>query len=352
MVTFIVSTYALPSWLELALRSLQSQDCSDWKALVIGDACGPETKSVIAALNDERFQYINLPERMGEQAGPNSVGLALAEGSHIAFMNHDDVLLPDHLSIALATMETEKTNFFVGRAAVAWGMLEYPSLGNVPNFEWITPEGRKPYETFKRSHLLFEPCSSWVVERTLALRIGAWRSSLLGHRASIQEWLMRAWRSDASFSFDAPLTVLRFNKQFATASGSYSESIAPPKWFDACLNASARQTRGQINCIQAGRQRDRKLGLPRPLPKGVLGRTASYLMVNRLAANLYRHTGFDGFEIVHTLIRSRKGALGAKLSQSRTGFDLTRAPNIPEMIERISTKQCSHSKEEEQAWTR
>jgi len=336
MVTFIVSTYALPVWLGLALRSIQAQERSDWQALVIGDACGPETEAVVDSLDDSRFRYINLPARIGEQAGPNSVGLAIAEGSYVALMNHDDVLLPDHLTIALDTMAAERTNFFVGRSAVAWGTREISGSETAPDFQWFAPANRQAKDVFRRSHLLFEPCSAWVIDRSLAQRVGAWRSSLQGHRPSIQEWLMRAWRSGAQFSFDAPLTCLRFNKNYqSTGGGAYADSTPPPAWFENCLRQAAGSTRKQIVEELFSQPRKRDLQLPRPLPESRLRRAVIRIFVNSLTAELYRRTGWDAFEKTLTLMGSSKGALGSRLSDVRTGFDLARAPTIQSVVEQV-----------------
>ena len=336
MVTFIVSTYALPVWLGLALRSIQAQERSDWQALVIGDACGPETEAVVASLDDSRFRYINLPARIGEQAGPNSAGLAIAKGSHIAFMNHDDVLLPDHLTIALDTMTADRTNFFVGRSAVAWGTREIPGSGTGPDFQWFAPANRQAKDVFLRSHLLFEPCSAWVIDRALAQHVGACRSSLRGHRASIQEWLMRAWRSGARFSFDAPVSCLRFNRNYQSpGGGAYADSTPPPAWFENCLNQTAESTRQQISEELFSQPRQRDLQLPRPLPEGRLRRALIRIFVNSLTAELYRWTGWDAFEKALTLMGGSKGALGSRLSELRTGFNLARAPTIESVVEQV-----------------
>jgi hypothetical protein len=252
-------------------------------------------------------------------------------------MNHDDVLLPDHLTVALDILAAEQTDFFAGRAAVAWGTQDHPTLGCVPDFQWLTPGGRVSSDVFRRSHLMFEPCSAWVVERSLAQRVGAWRSSLAGHRASIQEWLMRAWRAGAGFSFDAPVTALRFNKQFASSSEAYADSQPPPQWLEACASRSPSSTRQQIQQVLSGRQRVRRLALPRPLPESRLRRQAMRLFVNRFTAGLYRRSGWDAFEFAHDLMGSRKGDLGKNLSVRRTGFDLATAPSIESAVRQALT---------------
>src|SRR5688500_11631539 len=103
-VTVVVSTYNRPTVLADCLRAVQRQTFEDWQMLVIGDCCGDETGEAIAALDDPRIRYANLPQRCGEQAIPNSVGLALARSPVVAFLNHDYYWLPDHLDIGVSRL--------------------------------------------------------------------------------------------------------------------------------------------------------------------------------------------------------------------------------------------------------
>ena len=96
-VTVIVATYNRAAVLKEALRCLMAQTHQSWRALIIGDHCTDETAEVVAAFNDPRLSFHNLPERFGEQAGPNSIGLALARTEYVAFLNQDDLWFPDHL---------------------------------------------------------------------------------------------------------------------------------------------------------------------------------------------------------------------------------------------------------------
>ncbi len=109
-VSVIIATYNRPHVLKLALQSLLDQDHKDWEGLVIGDACSDETASVVAGFDDSRLRYENLAENCGEQSGPNNRGLALATGPYVAYLNHDDLWWPDHLSSSLAFLEQRKNS--------------------------------------------------------------------------------------------------------------------------------------------------------------------------------------------------------------------------------------------------
>ena len=87
LVSFVVATYLRPDALQAALRGVLLQDYEHWELIVVGDCCGPETAKAIADVGDPRIRYYNLPERYGEQGGPNTAGMHLAGGEYIVFLN-------------------------------------------------------------------------------------------------------------------------------------------------------------------------------------------------------------------------------------------------------------------------
>ena len=60
---------------------------------------------MVASFDDPRITFINLPQNVGEQSGPNNEGLRLARGRYIAYLNHDDMYFPDHLASSVAWCE-------------------------------------------------------------------------------------------------------------------------------------------------------------------------------------------------------------------------------------------------------
>ena len=208
-VTFVIATYDRPDALAVALRSLLGQSHPRWKALVVGDGCDERTAAVVAGIDDRRIDYLNLDVRCGEQAGPNTVGLALATSPWIAFLNHDDVLLQDHVEYALEQLARKDADFFLGRCATAWHSVEGPGDEVRPVFEALTPASDDPGQAVRCSTNLFEPCSSWIVRTERARTVGAWRRSTAIVRTSLNDWLLRAWASGARFVFGERITALR-----------------------------------------------------------------------------------------------------------------------------------------------
>ncbi|GAB3576229.1 hypothetical protein GCM10027578_41720 [Spirosoma luteolum] len=162
LVSVIIATYNRSNVLSYSIRSLQAQTVTDWELIVVGDACTDNTADVVAQFQDDRIRFINLPRNIGEQSGPNNVGMGEARGAYIAFLNHDDFWFPDHLAVALQTLTTQSADF-----ALATGLVIQPDksiyyLGVMPKKQFL-PNA-------------FVPASGWVFRREVLAKVPAWRS--------------------------------------------------------------------------------------------------------------------------------------------------------------------------------
>ncbi len=107
LVSVIIATYNRPRNLEIAIESVVRQSYQNFEILVVGDGCTDDTKHVIAGMKDDRVKWLALQENSGSQSLPNNLGLSRARGKYIAYLGHDDVWLPNHLSALIGHMEKE-----------------------------------------------------------------------------------------------------------------------------------------------------------------------------------------------------------------------------------------------------
>lgn len=235
-VTVIVATYERPALLARCLAAVRAQTASDWEALVVGDRCGPGTAEAVAAQGDGRIRFVNLPRRCGEQALPNSVGLQLARSPAVAFLNHDDWWLPDHLERGLAALDGAEI-CTTGAAFAQWAPPPGPGVASGVAIVERTPEGRRLEQAFGAARFLFEPVSSWLARTEAARRVGPFRPGALTARVPVVDWLLRAWRAGLAHADEPRLTVIKNNvHQPGLAGPSYA---APSPFFDA-VEAMAR----------------------------------------------------------------------------------------------------------------
>jgi teichuronic acid biosynthesis glycosyltransferase TuaG len=104
-VSVITPAYNAAAVVGEAIRSLQNQTFASWEMLVVDDCSTDDTAAVIAAFanNDERIRLL----RSAQNAGPanaRNVAMTAARGRYMAFLDSDDLWLPEKLQLQLAFM--------------------------------------------------------------------------------------------------------------------------------------------------------------------------------------------------------------------------------------------------------
>ncbi len=101
LVTIIIPAFNADAVISAALDSILAQTYQNWNAIIINDGSTDQTGKIADAFSkkDLRFRVIH-QENSGVSAARNA-GLARADGEWIAFLDADDVWLPEKLSLQL-----------------------------------------------------------------------------------------------------------------------------------------------------------------------------------------------------------------------------------------------------------
>ena len=105
LVSVIVPTFNSARTLRAAIVSVQRQDLAELEVLVIGDGCTDDSAAVAASFTDPRVRWSNLPANSGGPCRPRNEALGSARGRYVAYLGHDDLWLPWHLSTLVAAIE-------------------------------------------------------------------------------------------------------------------------------------------------------------------------------------------------------------------------------------------------------
>lgn len=332
-VTFIIATYRRIEALGCTLRSLQLQTHREWDAIVVGDCCGPETGDMIRTFADGRIRYYNFPERFGEQSGPNSFGLHLATGDYVCFLNHDDLLLADHLEHSLAGIAAAGSDFYIALAANAAELTVDAGGATVPVFTSVLPLQRELTALVTPDQYSFDPSSFWLVRTAYARTVGPWRHSSRLWRTPLRNWIMRAWRLGGVFSFGDKITGLRFWTQNLREGAPLYEGETPEHEYIIKLmeDISPDGVREFILLQLKEIAKSRRLS-GRSKPNAAL-RSGFIRAMRVLQAELYLRFGIDHLAVTSRLAGREKGALHKALLQKRSGESLSRITDISSLLE-------------------
>jgi len=194
-----MATYNRSNLLPYSIGSLQRSTFRDWELIVVGDACTDDTAEVVAELQDQRIRFVNRDTNCGEQTGPNNLGVTLARGRYVAFLNQDDLWFPDHIERSVAVLEEGEAELVFGQALMVAPAPPHRLIGAVCG-------QRQPYAPW-----MLVPASLWVMRRELADRVGPWKLSHGLRGMPSQEWLYAAHRLGVRIVADPALCAVIIN---------------------------------------------------------------------------------------------------------------------------------------------
>ena len=332
-VTVVIAACDRPDSLTAVLACVKQQTFPEWNVHVVGDQCDSIIAACVGDMADDRIRYNNLAKRCGAQYGPNSVGLYFAQTEYVAFLNHDDLWLPDHLERAVTALKQQRADLYLGKAVFAHPNERVQQQLGRPVFSETNVPGPL-WRAFAGENYIFEPASSWLVRTELALRNGPWRPGFMLRRTSLQDWLLRAWRLGPKLALGEDPTVLKFNLHHTR---SIQYAVAEPL-YRAMADLIAKTSSDSLRALIAddlARAHERGLLIRDPaLCAGFLAGVPEWLRDARLRwilAWIYRLVGTDLYD--HLLPQSDAAMQGFNaVLRARTGNALNSVPTLDECL--------------------
>ena len=96
MFSIIIPTYNQDYLLKKSLESVMDQTFNNWEAIVVNNYSNDETINVVKSFNDERIKLRNFRNN-GIISSSRNYGLTLAKFPYIAFLDSDDIWVPNKL---------------------------------------------------------------------------------------------------------------------------------------------------------------------------------------------------------------------------------------------------------------
>ena len=176
--SIILTTYNRPALLKDALASIGAQTLRDFEVVLINDHGSP-VETLLEAC-DFPVVYIRQPRTQGPSAARNA-GLRLATGRYVAYLDDDDIFLPDHLEVLAEALETRPDTFVYTQA-------EYVAEVLVDG-QRIEQERSLPFqhEHYDRDRLFarnYIPVNTWAHPRSMLRQVGVFDTGL----AAFEDW--------------------------------------------------------------------------------------------------------------------------------------------------------------------
>jgi glycosyltransferase involved in cell wall biosynthesis len=202
LVSVLIATYNKSGALRCAIESVLWQTLDDFELWVIGDGCTDDSAEVVAAFEDPRVHWYNLPRNSGYQSEPNNEGLRRAKGEYVAYLNHDDLWLPNHLQVLVHRIEETGADFVFSILEKIW------------------PSGHSYAEIPEYPHAPLPPHATATLHRRDVIKdIGYWKKPSETYTFPRVDYFRQAQFLGKRFELAPFLTALMF---FDSRGGGYA----------------------------------------------------------------------------------------------------------------------------------
>lgn len=106
LVSIITPTYNCGKFIEYTIKSVLMQTYQNWEMLIVDDCSTDQTKEIVEKYvkKDKRIIYFRLDVNSGPAIARNTA-MKKANGEYMAFLDSDDLWLPDKLSKQISWMK-------------------------------------------------------------------------------------------------------------------------------------------------------------------------------------------------------------------------------------------------------
>jgi glycosyltransferase involved in cell wall biosynthesis len=211
-VSIVLPTYNRLQFLRAAVDSVFQQTFSDWELIIADDGSNAETLAFLAHI--ERHERVRLL-RLAHSGNPSAVrnsGIGAARGRHVAFLDSDDVWLPDKLQLqvaAHAACDRRRWSYTALARIDAAGLPMRDGLGS----NWTAHDGNIFEPLLSLSATVATP--TVMVERQLLREVGGFDEEQ-PYFEDYDLWLRLSLQSDVIL-VNVPLALIRNHSEHYSA---------------------------------------------------------------------------------------------------------------------------------------
>ncbi|WP_054466152.1 glycosyltransferase [Planktothricoides sp. SR001] len=180
LVSVIMNCYNGEKYLKEAIDSVMAQTYQNWELIFWDNQSTDSSAEICQSYNDSRIHYFYAPQHT-TLGHARSLAIEKTQGDWIAFLDCDDLWLPDKLEkqVKIINEETYELGLIYGRAKVkieTSGLVESPftlqvkfSQSTLPSGYKLLPEGRIFEKLAYRSFVLI---STALINKSFYLKVG------------------------------------------------------------------------------------------------------------------------------------------------------------------------------------
>ena len=110
VISVIMPAFNASDYIQESINSVIEQKYSNWELIIVDDGSTDSTSSIIIknSLKDSRIKYFY--QENGKQGKARNLGIAYAKGMFVAFLDADDLWIPEKLEIQLEEIQLKNVD--------------------------------------------------------------------------------------------------------------------------------------------------------------------------------------------------------------------------------------------------
>ncbi len=171
MISIVTPLYNSEAFIAETIESVISQTYSDWELLIIDDCSTDYSKEIVEqyCLSNSRIKYFRTEISSGSPTLPRNIGIGLAQGDFIAFLDSDDVWESDKLDSQIKLFENK-------RVVIAYSNYEKINEEGIAENRIIYAPKSVDYKALLKGNII--ACSTCVID---VRKIGKPEFNFQGH---------------------------------------------------------------------------------------------------------------------------------------------------------------------------
>lgn len=176
LVSILIPAYNSAEWIADTLRSALSQTWENKEIIVVDDGSKDDTFAIASRFQPDGVRVVRQENKGGPAA--RNAAFSLSNGDYIQWLDHDDLLAPDKISLQMAALPRCHSSRTL--LSGEWGKFMYR-----PHRAEFTPTALwadlSPSEFLLRKlgQNVYMQTSVWLVSRALSEAAGPWDTSML-----------------------------------------------------------------------------------------------------------------------------------------------------------------------------
>lgn len=234
VVSVIMPAYNASNYIQESINSVIAQTYSNWELIIVDDGSTDVTSSIITNNSNLDNRIKSFHQENGKQGKARNFGIAFARGMYIAFLDSDDLWLPEKLEIQLQEIKEKNVDLVFSDSYVFSDSNVYDKTKTMNTLN-VTLKGLEAFKMFLQGNRI--PLLTVLVKKEkIHLVNGFTEKSEIPLAEDYHLWLKMLINKCIFYGSDKTLASYRVHDKSSTSQDKLASKQIPEVFFDLMQN--------------------------------------------------------------------------------------------------------------------